>query len=71
MLKRFGPGFELEVLGLGEGGSCDEESETYGPDLAYVMHWYWAPAAEEEVCFDEDGEEYMRYNPRTKQYTYP
>jgi len=70
MLKRFGPEFEFEVLELGAGGSCGEESETYGPDLAYVMHWYWDPVAGEEVCFGGDGEEYMRYNSRTKQYTY-
>jgi len=68
MLKRFGREFEFEVLGVGGTRSDDEESGMYGPDLAYVMHWYWDPAAEEEVCFDEDGEEYMRYIPQTKQY---
>ncbi len=71
MLKRFGKGFEFEVLELGDTRLEGEEGETYGPDLAYVMQWYWDPAAEVEVCFSEDGEEYMRYDPRTKQYTYP
>lgn len=70
MLKRFGPGFEFEALRLGAGAEHGEESEMYGSDLAYVMHWYWDPAAEEEVCFSGDGEEYMMYNPRTKHYTY-
>jgi len=71
MLRRFGPDFEYEVLGTGGTRSESEESEIHGPDLAHVMHWYWDPAAEVEVCFGEDDKEYMRYNLQTKQYTCP
>jgi len=71
MLRRFGPDFEFEFLGTGGTRSESEKSEIYGPDLAYVMPWYWDGAAEEEICFGGDGKEYMRYNSRNKQYTYP
>ena len=71
MLKRFGPDFEFEVIRLGGTRTYDENDRVYGPDLAHVMEWYWDPATEEEVCFDRHGKEYMRYDRRTKQYTYP
>ncbi|KAL8823370.1 MAG: hypothetical protein Q9191_005917 [Dirinaria sp. TL-2023a] len=71
MLKRFGPDFEFELIRLGGTRSYDENDRKYGPDLAHVMEWYWDPATEEEVCFDKRGKEYMRYDRRTKQYTYP
>ena len=71
MLKRFGPNFEFELIRLGGTRSYNENDLEYGPDLAHVMDWYWDPATEEEVCFDKDGKEYMKYDRRTKQYTYP
>lgn len=71
MLKRFGPEFKFEVLRLDGPRSHSEDSKIYGPDLAYVMHWYWDPSKDEEVCFDKYGKEYMRYNPRIMEYVYP
>ncbi|KAL8853174.1 MAG: hypothetical protein Q9221_001908 [Calogaya cf. arnoldii] len=42
-----------------------------GPALAKVMEWYWDPVAEQEVCYTEQGLEYMRYDRRTKAYSFP
>lgn len=35
------------------------------------MEWYWDPKAKQEVCYSKHGEEYMRFNPHTKEYSYP
>lgn len=70
VLKRSGPDFNFLVKRPGGDGSynCDP---TRGRDLAHVMHGYWDPATEEEVCFYKDGSlEYLRYDRKSKLYTY-
>ncbi|KAL8930416.1 MAG: hypothetical protein Q9208_000600 [Pyrenodesmia sp. 3 TL-2023] len=42
-----------------------------GPGLARVMDWYWDPEAGQEVCYYKDGQEYMRYDPKKGEYSYP
>lgn len=71
VLKRFGPDFDFRVKRPGGDRSYDRDP-TRGPDLAHIMHWYWDPATDEEVCFYKDGSlEYMRYDRKSKYYTYP
>lgn len=70
VLKQFGPNFEFSVARFG-GDRAYDRVVNYGPDLAYVMEWYWDPLRKQEVCFDKDGEEYMRYDRGTKEIFYP
>lgn len=76
-LKQFGPDFEFVLTGTCPGylkwsDTDDIDSDNLserGPDLAEIMHWYWLDSEESmEICFNEAGEEYMRYDPRTAQY---
>lgn len=70
VLKQFGPNFEFSVARFG-GDRAYDRDVNYGPDLAYVMEWYWDPVGKQEVCFDKNGEEYMRYDRGTKEIVYP
>jgi len=70
LLKQFGPDFDFITERYGGDRSYDSTKLRFGPDLAHVMEWYWDPVTEEQVCFYKNGEEYMRYDRRTKQYTY-
>ena len=65
VLQRFGPEFEFV---MGRESTADP---TRGPDLAHIMTWYWDPVREVEVCYSENGKEYMAYDRKTKYYTYP
>lgn len=71
VLKQFGPNFDFIAERFGGDRSYDGTKVQFGPDLAHVMEWYWDPVTEEEVCFYKNGKEYMRYDRRNKQYTYP
>lgn len=42
-----------------------------GPDIAFVMDWYWDPVNEKEICYYQDGTIYMCYDPSKKEYSYP
>lgn len=42
-----------------------------GPDLAHIMSWWVDSGNGQEVCYSADGSEYMRYDPKTRVYTYP
>ncbi|KAL8692480.1 MAG: hypothetical protein Q9218_002516 [Villophora microphyllina] len=64
-------GFDFEFNFETFGSDKLHPEAKYGPDLAYVMDWYWDPKTNEEVCFREDLKECMRHNPLTKLYTYP
>jgi len=70
VLKQFGPDFDFLAERHGGDRSYDSTMLQFGPDLAHVMEWYWDPVTEEEVCYYKNGEEYMRYDRQTKQYTY-
>ncbi|KAL8771059.1 MAG: hypothetical protein Q9209_003478 [Squamulea sp. 1 TL-2023] len=69
VMKHFGANFEFVPVRLG--GHRQAKESQKGPGLARPMEWYWDPNAEQEVCYTKDGLEYMRYDRRTKQYTYP
>ncbi len=71
VLKQFWPNFDFIAERYGGDRSYDRTKLQFGPDLAHVMEWYWDPVTEEEVCFYKNGKEYMRYDRRTKQHTYP
>ena len=43
----------------------------YGPSLVHVMDWYWDLNANKQVCYTTKGLEYMRYDPRTQEYSFP
>lgn len=70
VLKQFGPDFNFVIKRPGGERSYNHDPDR-GPDLARIMEWYWDPTKEEEVCYYKKGMEYMRYNPRTKYYSYP
>ncbi|KAL8842824.1 MAG: hypothetical protein Q9176_002460 [Flavoplaca citrina] len=53
------------------GGHRPARRSRYGPGLAKVMEWYWDPVAEEEVCYTAQGLEYMRYDRKSKAYSFP
>ena len=64
-LKQFGPNIDFDLERM-DGAGIEEKSE-WGPDLVGIMGWYWDQDTNEEVCFNGDGSEYMRYNPKTGQ----
>ena len=67
-LKQFKPGFKFNVKRL-VGEENYKKSRMYAdhhPDLVHIMTWYWDDEEKEEVCYSEDGKEYMRYNPSLK-----
>ncbi|KAL8792547.1 MAG: hypothetical protein Q9195_004846 [Heterodermia aff. obscurata] len=63
-LKQLGPDLLIDLWR--KGGVRPYERTTrfrsYHPDLARIMSWYWDAVTREEVCYDEDGQEYSRYN---------
>ena len=67
LLKRFSEDFEFTLLR--DDAPRQGEDVEWGPDLVYVMDWYWDPDMEEEVCY-KDGSEYLRYKPETDKYKY-
>ena len=69
-LKQFGPGFEFGVLRKGGRNTYTESKKyrEYHPDLAHIMTWYWDDKVKQEVCYAENGEECMRYDPITGAY---
>jgi len=70
VLKLFDKDFEFAPERMG--GHIRAKADTpWGPDLAHVTDWYWDPVKEEEVCYARNGNEYMRYNPKTEKYKYP
>ncbi|KAL9023081.1 MAG: hypothetical protein Q9180_008404, partial [Flavoplaca navasiana] len=53
------------------GGQYRIRKSRYGPGLAKIMEWYWDPKAEQEVCYTAQGLEYMRYDRKSKVYSFP
>ena len=70
LLKQFNSDFEFGLYR--EGGDRDLISSRkfldFHPDLAHIMGWYWDDVAKEEVCYAENGKEFMRRNPTTGKY---
>ncbi|KAI4207458.1 MAG: hypothetical protein LQ346_000587 [Caloplaca aetnensis] len=66
LLQSLGEGFDFKPER--KGGHRLHRDTAKGPDLARVMEWYWDDKAKQEVCYTKNGEEYMRYDPRSKTY---
>ncbi|KAL8750736.1 MAG: hypothetical protein Q9199_006880 [Rusavskia elegans] len=66
---QFGPRFDFLPVRLG--GHRQANPSDKGPGLVRAMEWYWDPVAQQEVCYTKDRLEYMRYDRKTKRYTYP
>lgn len=69
VLKRFGENFEFETER--RGGHRRYRPSAFGPALAKIRDWYWDPIREQEVCYADNGLEYMRYTRETKEYPFP
>jgi len=70
VLNMFGEDFVFATKRMG--GHIKAKKDTpWGPDLAHVTDRYWDPVKEEEVCYQRNGNEYLRYNPKTDKYRYP
>lgn len=68
VLKQLGDNFNFKPERFGSQRPVGSSGD--GPALAKVMEWYWDPAAEQEVCYTQHGLEYMRYDRRSKEYTF-
>lgn len=68
-LKRFGSDFVFTLER--RGGDRPTVESMWGPGLAHVMTWYWDEEKEEEVCYSDDGGEYMRCKRDAGLYYYP
>ena len=68
-VTNFGEEFCFDFERMGE--DLDVEGSEWGPSLAEIMNWWWDPVGEEEVCYTQDGTEYLRYNPATRMYQEP
>ncbi|KAL8922449.1 MAG: hypothetical protein Q9208_005171 [Pyrenodesmia sp. 3 TL-2023] len=66
LLQSLGEGFDFKPER--KGGHRLHRNTISGPDLARVMEWYWDDEAKQEVCYTKNGDEYMRYDPRSKTY---
>lgn len=71
VLKQFGPDFNFVAHRYGSERIYRTIDRTKGPALADVMEWYWDPSNKQEVCYDKNGREYMRYDPASKNLWYP
>ncbi|KAL8721648.1 MAG: hypothetical protein Q9225_001697 [Loekoesia sp. 1 TL-2023] len=69
VLKQLGEDFEFAPWRYG--GARPVKIKDLGPDLAYVMDWYWDPVNKKEVCYNKDGHVYMCYDPSQKEYSFP
>ncbi|KAL8751988.1 MAG: hypothetical protein Q9184_005881 [Pyrenodesmia sp. 2 TL-2023] len=69
VLQRLGEGFNFNPARLS--GNHSAILKDLGPAIPRVMNWYWDPQAEQEVCYNNDGTEYMRYDRKGKGYLYP
>ncbi|KAL8979468.1 MAG: hypothetical protein Q9205_005202 [Flavoplaca limonia] len=69
VLRQLGDNFNFVPERLG--GQHRVRKSHYGPGLAKIMEWYWDPKAEQEVCYTAQGFEYMRYDRKSKAYSFP
>ncbi|KAL8650967.1 MAG: hypothetical protein Q9210_003511 [Variospora velana] len=70
VLLRLGPNFTFEPVRFSSSSHSVKQSE-YGPDLARGMLWAFDRITDQEVCYDANEQEYMRYDARTGRYHYP
>ena len=67
-LKQLGSGFNFGLQrrsGENRLVVLTPESREFHPALAHIMGWHWDESLKEEVCYFENGKEYMRYKPST------
>lgn len=69
VLQQLGIGFNFKPVRVS--GNHHAVIKDLGPAIPRVMNWYWDPQAEQEVCYNNDGTEYMRYDRKGKGYLYP
>ena len=69
VLRQLGDNFNFVPERIG--GQYRVRKSCYGPGLAKIMEWYWDPKAEQEVCYTAQGLEYMRYDRKSKAYSFP
>ena len=69
VLPQLGPHFEFCIDR--RGGYRDYDPSPWGPDLATIMEWHWDPEMGEDVCYNKEGLEYMRFNHETGRYAFP
>ncbi|KAL8966599.1 MAG: hypothetical protein Q9197_005891 [Variospora fuerteventurae] len=70
VLLRLGHNFDFEPVRFGSSSHYVKQSK-YGPDLARGMLWCLDQDTNQEVCYDANDQEYMRYDVRTGRYHYP
>ncbi|KAI4251406.1 MAG: hypothetical protein L6R42_008402 [Xanthoria sp. 1 TBL-2021] len=51
-----------------KGGHRDWRRTDRGPELARSMDWYFDPETKEQVCYNKQGREWLRYNQASKEY---
>ncbi|KAL8929342.1 MAG: hypothetical protein Q9172_000514 [Xanthocarpia lactea] len=69
-LLQFGADFEFGLERSGKEVTRAERHSQQGPSLAKIMTWFQRPNGQ-QVCFDEQGIEYMTRHPSTGAYSYP
>ncbi len=68
VLRSFGKEFKFMIVEKGDLGGADQSVQ--GPGLAHVMDWYKDPDSKDQICFVEEGVEYMRFHPETRTIRY-
>ena len=70
-LLQFNPKLQID-LERKSGPRLYVRNRNCGPDLAYCTEWYSLEGSRdgEIVCYNHIGLEYMRFNPRTKMYSF-
>ena len=69
-LKYFGVDFEFELTRFGASGESNRHDPRYlrGTWLPIVMTLHWNQKTLDEICFNEDGQEYFRFHRPTGRY---
>ncbi|KAL6713710.1 hypothetical protein ACLMJK_009175 [Lecanora helva] len=68
IVRLFSPDFKFTVVRTGSDRGYRRSS--WGPSLPSIMDWYYDPPTGHEVCFTNQGQEYMTFNPATRKISY-
>lgn len=69
-VNHLGPDFAFDLVRAGKEGK-NKQAPQWGTDLVEIMPWFWDPEKEEEVCYNTKCQEFMRYDPKTGEYSGP
>jgi len=69
VLRSFGKEFDFMIVEKGDHGRKDGSGQ--GPVLAHFMDWYQDRDSKDQICFVEEGVEYLRFSPETQTISYP